>query len=142
MKNKRYHITAVFKLHPTPEKNLNTDSVELEVEAKHIIDLSSLFSEAILASARKLGTSRLNVISIKLSRENNGYKFIANVLLKDVHHKVEFTDKAVRFKPLDLYRLFQYMEVKAIASKGDEFESMIHLRVVPLEKNDIPAKKF
>ncbi len=137
----RFYLTAIFKLKSGPDQKIAVDKVEIEVNGKFIVDLPELYNQAVFASIRKLGTSKLKVISIKLERTDQGYKFIANVMIQDKPEKVEFTERAARFKPLELHRLFQRMEASA-RSTGKDFESLVHLRLEPLEKGDITAEKF
>lgn len=57
----------------------------------------------------------------------------------DPYRKIEFTEDE---QQLGIYRLFKYMEVQAMQQKGSQFHSLVHVRIVPVEKEDVSADKF
>ncbi|MCX6740759.1 MAG: hypothetical protein NTZ49_06060 [Candidatus Parcubacteria bacterium] len=61
---------------------------------------------------------------------------------EDEYLKVEFFDKTHKIKEVGIYRLFKYMEALSQKEKGNEFAALVHVRVVPVEHDDIHPDKF
>lgn len=151
--NKRYFLNASVKLLATKEKPLNICEVGAEVNAEFIINLNALYSSIVMFCVKKLGTSRLNLVSIKLMPKGDQIEITANVLLLD-DEKQKFANEKDRYKPvkfiadknhfrdLDVHRLFKYMEAKARQKNSSEFESLVHVRVIPCDDNDLTEKQF
>ena len=151
--HKRYHLNACVKLQPTTDKALNICEVGAEVDAKFIGNLNKLYGEIVFSCVKLLHTSKLNKVSVKLMPMGKKFKITANVLLaedenkkfakeEDRYRKVEFTDDHGQIKGMDIHRLIKYMEAKAMMNLASNFDSLIHVRVVPCEQDDVFAKQF
>jgi len=145
-----FHLNACVKLCSAQGKSFNFCEVGAEVEAKFIIDLKELYSKILTQCVSDLGTVKLSIVSIKLMPDNKKIKITANVLLakdedkvvvkeEDKYRKVEFIRDEDQ---LGVYRVFNYMKVLAMQQKGNKFHSLVHVRVIPVEKDDLPAVKF
>jgi len=145
----RFHLNALVKLSSDEEDRFNFCEVGAEVDANFIIDLKELYSKILTYCVSTLGTVKLSIVSIKLMPSNKQIKITANVLLaedegkvvekeEDKYRKVEFT----KGDNLGIYRLFKYMELRAMEQKSADFHSLVHVRVIPVGKDDLPATKF
>lgn len=153
--HERYHLNACVKLRSMASKSMNICEVGAEVKADFIINLNTLYSQIVLYCCKFLRTSRLSIVSVKLMPLGDKVKITANVLLaedekkkfareEDRYRKVEFTADNHQITDFDLNRLIKYMEMKARQdrSKANDFESLVHVRVIPCEKDDLSAEHF
>ncbi|OGY42043.1 MAG: hypothetical protein A2Y67_03100 [Candidatus Buchananbacteria bacterium RBG_13_39_9] len=123
------------------------------VDANFIVNLNALYSEILLQCVKTLGTAKLNIVSIKLMPEQKKVKITANVLLaadedkvvpreEDKYRKIEFIEGNGKIQTMGIYRLFKYMEALAMKEKQAEFDSLVHVRVIPTDSDDMPVSKF
>lgn len=153
--HERFYLNACVKLKPVADKCFNICEVGLEVKADFISDLNlnQLYSEIMIRCVKELKTSRLNIVSTKLMPAEDKIKITANVLLaadeakifareEDRYKKVEFSEKFCEVNSKAIYRLIKYMELAAIKERSGEFESVVHVRVIPCDKDDLTSSKF
>ena len=144
----QYYVNACVRLKPTQEKPMNMCEVPAIAKGDFGKDLNSLHGEVLLTSIKELGTSKLSLVSLKIMPIGSTMRIIINVNLHvpqkmkedeepTIHRMVSFTPGSDNVKRLKLHRLFKFMEAKAIKDHGDQFDSIIHLRIIRMEKDDI-----
>jgi len=151
--HEKFNVTACIKLEPTEKKSLNICEVCDIVGNSFAEKLNSMYSEALFTCTKELGTSQFTMVSMKITpMPGSGEMSVTvNVLLTGKkadedqtknYRKVEFRQGSDKVKNLDIHRLVKYMEVKARQEHGDQFKSLIHIRVIPVEKDDATPNMF
>ena len=146
----KFHLNACVKLKPQKDNQLNFCEVAAEVDTNFIVDLKSFYSRIVTVCVGEMHTVRLSLISIKLMPIGDKIKIIANVILskdevaageniEDFYHKINIT---LDNDQLGIHRLFKYMEVLSMKQLGGKFLALVHVRVVPVEADDLPVTKF
>jgi hypothetical protein len=144
----QYFVNACVRLKSTQDKLMNMCEVPEIAKGDFGKDLSSLHGEVLLTSIKELGTSKLSLVSLKIMPIGSTMKIIINVNLHvpekreeddepTIHRMVNFTPGSDNVKRLKLHRLVRFMEAKAIKDHGAEFDSIVHLRIIRMEKDDI-----
>jgi hypothetical protein len=140
-------------LKPVPDKSYNICEVGVEAKNDFFFDLNLFFSGIIAHCEHQLGISKLNIVSVKLQPMKKQVRIIANIILAedqmeasfkadDKYRKVEFSDEHAKIKDLAIHRLIKWMEAKAMQDRSKDFESLLHVRVIPCENEDLTAEKF
>ncbi len=149
--HKQFHINIVVNLVPLEDKAINICEIPAIAEGEFARNLSDLFIEALFICARQLKTSKLSIVSLKIMPVGDKVKLTINVLLNDVceesdqfkrYKKIEFTQASEKVQKMNLHRLIKHLEAKAIAETGEEFKSLLHLRVIPFEEDDVTSEYF
>ena len=151
--HEKFNITACIKLTPTKEKAWNICEVVDIVSNSFAEKLNSLYGQVKITCTRELGTSQYSIVSMKITPMPglNEIKIIVNVILAGKkadedpaknYRKVEFKHSGDKVKELDIHRLVKYMELKARQEHSDQFVSIVHLRVIPVEKDDVTPEMF
>ncbi|MFC1598953.1 hypothetical protein ACFL2U_03035 [Patescibacteria group bacterium] len=149
----KFHVNACIKLKSTKEKPINICEVPEVVSGDFGKNLNSLYGEALIKCIRELNTSRLSVVSIKIMPVGEVMKITINVILSQAqkaegddepstHRKVNFTHESDNVKRLNLHRLTRFMEAKALSVHRDQFDSVVHFRIIRFEKDDVSPEKF
>ncbi|MBD3359635.1 MAG: hypothetical protein GF365_02940 [Candidatus Buchananbacteria bacterium] len=149
--HKQFHVNIVVNLVPLEDKAINICEIPAIVEGEFAINLSDLFIEALFVCTRQLKTSKLSIVSLKIMPVGDKVKLTINALLNDDinigereqrYKKVEFTQASEKVQKMDLHRLIKYMEAKAMVETGKKFKSLLHLRVIPFEADDVKPEHF
>jgi hypothetical protein len=134
---------------PLEDKAINICEIPAIAEGSFARNLSDLFIEALFICTRQLKTSKLSIISLKIMPVGNEVKLTINAILNDDiekseqrYKKVEFTQASEKIQKIDLHRLIKYMETKAMVETGKHFKSLLHLRVIPFEEDDVTPEHF
>jgi len=152
----KFQINAVAKLKPIKEKPWNTIDVPGIVGAEFAKDINSLYGEVLLKCIKELETSKLSLVSIKMMPVGDTMNITINVNLHvpqkinpddedeepSTYRMVNLTQGSEQVKRLNLHRLVSFMKAKALQDHGEQFVSIMHLRIIRQEKDDFDASRF
>ncbi|HDQ23068.1 MAG TPA: hypothetical protein ENN28_03825 [Candidatus Uhrbacteria bacterium] len=151
----QFHVNACVKLKPSSKNSLNICEIPTIISEQFVADLKKLYEEVLFRCVKELKTSKLTIVSIKIMPFAAGIRITANVLLDAVKSVNSATDHFENYRRVDLaesesktvgnlsfHRFIRYMEARAMAEVGKNFEALIHMRIVPFEKDDISPEKF
>jgi hypothetical protein len=152
-----FYLTACAALAPKPGKTAETCEIGTLVKHDFILnlDLVGLYSKVLTQCIKKLGTSRINLLSIEIASEKGEITLQANIILakdetgnkeldevKTTGQDVDLSGVHSQLMPGDLRRLYRYMELFAQREVGRKFERLASVRMSKADADDIPAENF
>ncbi len=149
--HEEFYVDACVKLKPTEEKSLPIEKVCAVVGAEFVQMLNDLNGEVLLLCTRELDTRHFSLVSIKITPIAGKIMVTANTLLNGKsadpdpaknYRKIEFAVGDDKIKKMNLYRLIKFMEAKAMQEHGKQLETIVYMRISPVEKDDVMAEKF
>ncbi len=143
--HEKFQVNANVKLKPNAEKTWNSCEIIDELTADSIMDFKGFYQFCLINAARQFGSSKFSIVSIKLTIISKPFQIQVNLQpfegeLINVKIKIQLPENKI--KELGLDNLIAHLEKKAKLLKTDEFEMIIYVMIIPLEKEDFTSAHF
>jgi len=134
-----FHISARIKLASCEE----VKEFFSNAGGEHVSDLKALYGLAVIAASKALDTPKMFIEFLEIKPQADKMLFFASALTNEGDFReIEFTSLIQKGMAFSIHQLLKYLELQARQENGTDFVSVVSIKIIPMDKDDLLVSMF